>query len=128
MKPLRVELGLENCEVLVFDWKFVESISFRDTHTSHFINKDGKQRLNNWCKEFNLIVDGDGGEYLHDNGSKHWKERLVTGDVTLITIVYENDAELEYHVTWPDWSANYHPDQSTEMLCKGFWSIYCERS
>ena len=127
MKPIKLQLLLENCEILDFDWKDVESVSFENTYDAVDIDSDGVITTIKCCQKFYICVDGKGGEYSFDNGSSHWNERLKEGDVAFVSVLFDDDSELSYRVEWPtNGNMYYHPHQGVDTTwMKGVHLIYC---
>lgn len=126
MKPIKLQLLLENCEILEFDWEHVDTLSFENTYDAIDIENDGTISTVKCCQRFFICVSG-GGEYSFDNGSSHWTQRLKNGDITHIYVMYENGDDLTYRVEWPrNGNAYYHPYQGVyPTWMDGVYSIYC---
>lgn len=126
MKPTKLQLLLENCEILEFDWNDVESVSFENTYDAVDIDSDGVVTTMKCCQKFYICVTG-GGEYSFDNGSSHWTKRLKEGDITHIHIVYGDGSELTYRVEWPlVGHMYYHPHQGVgKTWMDGVHLIFC---
>jgi hypothetical protein len=127
MKPIKLELVLENCETIVFDWKHVNGICIADLTTTEQIDEEGVIEEYRYCKEFFIDVDSNGGEYEFDNGSEHWGKRLKKyADITQIHFVYADNSRRSYHVKWPrDGGYSSHPWQGVEDCRDGYTYIWC---
>lgn len=123
-KPAQLQLGLENCETLVFDWCDVNSVVLHDLADMLTITNDGSKITHTHCKGFLIDVNIDGGYYLLDNDSSHWKKRLEKGDITSVCFVYENNRET-YFVDWADNSDDLYHDHQGVNIYEDSAIIYC---
>lgn len=127
-EPSAVELILENCESIVFDWKDIEHLSFGQISENILIEKDGDQTSTKTCKTFHLIVKSkDVGDYSFDNGSKHWYDRFQDcPDITSVLIHYEEYCCLLY-IDWYGQESEYvHEHQGVCEEFDGAIRIFCD--
>ncbi len=120
----KVELVLENCEVLVFEGKDVVTFRASGVTEDHIYNR-GCLTKSVRCDSFYLEVSG-GGVYVFDNGSSLWEDRLRSAPDITSVILHSEGKLAQYRVNWPDDGAYTHPGQG---LVKegGNYIIFCSK-
>lgn len=125
--PIKLQLHLENCDTLEFDWEHVNGLSVKGVTQNINITNKGVKVVNLSCTKFFVdLKKGSKGQYQFDNGGSKWKKRLAYGDVTSLTVLYADGKKDHWVVEWPDDADEYkHPHQGIVKNCFGGWIVYC---
>ena len=125
--PTKLQLHLENCDTIEFDWEHVHGISINDITHSTNITTSGIKVSSLYCSSFFIeLKKGAKGQYVFDNGGAIWKKRVALADITSISVLYEDGQKDHWRVQWPVESDGYtHPHQGIMKDWRGGWLIYC---
>ncbi|MDP9675286.1 hypothetical protein J2W97_001269 [Paenibacillus jamilae] len=106
MKKLKeILFGLENCESLSIDAKYIGNFSVTNVRKS-IIRHYGDIRFMDICDTFSIVVNKNANtDYqvfgVEDEGFKqNTFDRLTSGDIVVIDIVYDDDSKDEVYVHW----------------------------
>jgi len=102
-KVKQVDFGLENCELLSIEGKYI----------GNFFVDDIKQRISkhydsishmNIANHFSIMINAEADQEYDQFGIEEYKantfERLAQGDICSVDIVYDDDSKDEFYVRW----------------------------
>ncbi|MEJ3719217.1 hypothetical protein WGM54_14445 [Paenibacillus polymyxa] len=119
MKKLKeVVFGLENCESLSVDAKYIGNFSVTNVRKS-IIRHYGDIRFMDICDTFSIVVNKSANiDYqvfgVEDEYYKHNTfNRLTSGDIVVIDIMYDDDSKDEIYIQWEGESDYFNEVQKT---------------